>query len=128
VIQTIISRALQAQRGVKTGLYDDSVTTAGAAAIQTLLKAYLANRPPADSARMSFYFTVGTMNQDPRGMLLDGEALFVLSGMSGAVGLFDLFSLMTRSTWIETEAELDKLIPPYSKWQRRLGRFARLLL
>ena len=127
-IQTIIARALQAQRGVKTGLYDDSVTTAGTAAIQTLLKAYLANRPPADSARMSFYFTVGTMNQDPRGMLLDGEALFVLSGMSGAVGLFDLFSLMTRSTWIETEAELDKLIPPYSKWQRRLGRFARLLL
>ena len=77
---------------------------------------------------MSFYLTVGTHNQDPRGMVLDAEAVFVLSGSSAAVGLFDIVSLMARSTWIETEAEMDRLLPPYSKWQRRLGRFARLLL
>ena len=127
-IQSMIARAQQAQRGTRTGLYDDTVSTAAAAATATLLKAYLASRPPADSARMSFYFTVGTQNQDPRGMLLDAEAVFVLSGMSGAIGLFDLYSLMARSTWIETEAEMDRLLPPYSKWQRRIGRFARLVL
>jgi hypothetical protein len=48
--------------------------------------------------------------------------------MSGAVGLFDLYSLLARSTWIETEQDLDRLLPPYKKWQRRLGRFARLVL
>ena len=128
VIQVLIARAAQAQRGTQTGLYDDTVTTAGSAAVGRLLKAYVASRPAADSARLTFYFTIGTQNQDPRGMLLDGEALFVLSGMSGAVGLIDLYSLMARSTWIETEAELDKLLPPYKTWQRRLGRFARLVL
>jgi hypothetical protein len=127
-IQMYIARAQQAQRGTRTGLYDDTLSTAAVAATETLVKAYLASRPPGDSARMSFYFTVGTQNQDPRGMLLDGEAVFVLSGLSAAVGLFDLFSLMARSTWIETEAEMDRLLPPYSKWQRRIGRFSRLVL
>lgn len=128
VIQNFIERVGQARRGTNTGLYDDTTSSAGAAAVAKLLDSYLANRPAADSARMSFYFTMGTQNQDPRGMMLDGEALYVLSGISGAVGLFDLYSLMARSTWIETQAELDRLLPPYDSWQRRLGRFARFVL
>jgi hypothetical protein len=128
VVQALIARARQAERGTRTGLYDDTLTTAGSLAVGRLLQAYQASRPPADSTRLTFYFTVGTQNQDPRGALLDGEAVFVLSGMSGAVGLIDTYSLLARSTWIETEAELDKLLPPYKTWQRRLGRFARLVL
>jgi len=127
-IQAIIERAEQARRGVKTGLYDDTISTATVEAVTKLLRAYFASRPSADSARMTFYLTVGTQNEDPRGQLLDGEAVFVLSGMSAAIGLVDLYSLLARSTWIETEEELDKLIPPYKTWQRRLGRFARLVL
>jgi hypothetical protein len=127
-IRITIQRAEQARRGIKTGLYDDTLSTATVDAVAKLLKAYAASRPSADSARMTFYMTIGTQNEDPRGQLLDGEAVFVLSGMSGAVGLVDLYSLMARSTWIETQEELDKLIPPYKTWQRRLGRFARLVL
>ena len=127
-IQALIARAEQARRGLKTGLYDDTISTAAAAAVSKLLNAYYASRPRADSARMTFYYTVGTQNQDPRGMLLDGEAVFVMSGMTAAGGLVDLYTLMARSTWIETEEELDQLIPPYKTWQRRLGRFARLVL
>ncbi len=128
VIRITIERAEQARRGIKTGLYDDTVSTATVEAVSKLLKAYSASLPPADSARMTFYLTVGTQNEDPRGQLLDGEAVFVLSGMSGAVGVIDLYSLMARSTWIETQEELDRLIPPYKTWQKRLGRFARLVL
>jgi hypothetical protein len=128
VIKAIIQRAEQARRGTKTGLYDDTLSTAAVEDIMKLLGAYSASRPSADSARMTFYLTVGTQNEDPRGQLLDGEAVFVLSGMSAAVGLVDFYSLLARSTWIETKEELDKLIPPYKTWQRRLGRFARLVL
>ena len=128
VIRGLIERAERARRGVKTGLYDDTASTATVEAVQKLLKAYGDSRPRAESARMTFYLTVGTQNEDPRGQLLDGEAVFVLSGMSAAVGLIDLYSLMARSTWIETEEQLDQLIPPYKTWQRRLGRFARLVL
>jgi len=127
-IHTMIERAEQARRGTTTGLYDDSLSTATVDAVVKLLNGYAASRPAADSARMTFYLTIGTQNEDPRGQLLDGEAVFVLSGMSAAVGLVDLYSLMARSTWIETQEELDKLIPPYKTWQRRLGRFARLVL
>jgi hypothetical protein len=127
-IQAIIARAEQARRGMKTGLYDDTISTAAAAAVSKLLRAYFDSRPRSDSTRMTFYFTVGTQNEDPRGMLLDGEAVFVMSGMTAAGGLVDLYSLMARSTWIETEDELNQLIPPYKTWQRRLGRFARLVL
>ena len=77
---------------------------------------------------MSFYLTVGTQNQDPRGMMLDGEAVFVVSGLSAAIGLFDMYSLLARSTWVETQAQLDELLPPYDDWQRRLGRFIRFVL
>ena len=128
VIRTTIERAEQARRGTKTGLYDDTLSTATVDAALKLLKAYAASRPSADSARMTFYLTIGTQNEDPRGQLLDGEAVFLLSGMSAAVGVVDLYSLLARSTWIETKEELDKLIPPYKTWQRRLGRFARLVL
>jgi phosphatidylserine/phosphatidylglycerophosphate/cardiolipin synthase-like enzyme len=127
-IRVTIQRAEQARRGIKTGLYDDTLSTATVDAVAKLLKAYAASRPTADSARMTFYMTIGTQNEDPRGQLLDGEAVFVLSGMSGAAGLVDLYALLARSTWIETQEELDKLIPPYKTWQRRLGRFARLVL
>jgi hypothetical protein len=34
----------------------------------------------APTARATFYLTVGTQNEDPRGQLLDGEAVFVFSG------------------------------------------------
>jgi phosphatidylserine/phosphatidylglycerophosphate/cardiolipin synthase-like enzyme len=124
----LIARAEQARRGLRTGLYDDTISTAAAAAVAKLLDAYYASRPRADSARMTFYYTVGTQNQDPRGMLLDGEAVFVMSGMTAAGGLVDLYTLMARSTWIETDEELNQLIPAYKTWQRRLGRFARLVL
>jgi len=128
VIQAFIEDARRARRGTATGLYDDTTSDATVAAAATLLRGYLKDRPPADSTRMTFYLTIGTQNQDPRGMMLDGEAVFAVSGMSAAVGLIDLYSLLARSTWIETQVELDALLPPYDAWQHRLGRFARFVL
>ena len=127
-IQAIIEGARRARRGTATGLYDDTTTDASVAAATKLLRGYLSERPASDSARMTFYLTIGTQNQDPRGMMLDGEAVFAISGMSGAMGLIDLYSLLARSTWIETQEELDALLPPYESWQHRLGRFARFVL
>ncbi|HEX3157641.1 MAG TPA: hypothetical protein VHQ45_03945 [Gemmatimonadaceae bacterium] len=128
-VQYLLARAAQTRRGVGTGaLAADTLRAALIPAAMALLDAYVAARPPADSARMTFYFTVGTQNQDPRGMMLDGEAVLVASGLNGAIGLFDMYSLLARTTWVETEAELDRLLPPYDNWQRRLGRFVRFVL
>ena len=77
----------------------------------------------ADRRKIGLYFTVGTQNQDPRGMALDGEATLVTSGFQGAAGVVDLYYLMARSTWVETRADLDRLIPVTSSVMTRLARW-----
>ena len=60
--------------------------------------------------------------------MLDGEATMVLSGLPAALGLVDIYTLMARSTWIETAGELDALLPPVTGWMQRIGRRIRFVL
>ena len=59
---------------------------------------------------MSFYFAEGSHNMDQRGLMSDGEAMLIVSGPQAA-GLVDLFYMMARTTWIEREPELNRLLP-----------------
>jgi hypothetical protein len=43
--------------------------------------------------------------------MLDGEATVIVSGFQASAGLVDLFYLMARTTWIEREADIDRLVP-----------------
>ena len=90
-----------------------------------LLRGYELALSEADRKRVSFYFSLGTQNQDLRGEVLDGETTIVVSGFTAAAGLVDLYFLMARSTWIETEAELARDLPPSKRWMRRLARLIR---
>jgi hypothetical protein len=72
--------------------------------------------------RASFYFTVGTQNQDPRGMVMDGEATLVTSGIQGSACVVDLYSLMARSTWVDDRTQLERELPAGSPLIRRLAR------
>jgi hypothetical protein len=102
-----------------------------AAAIQradTLLRGFEQALPESERKNVSFYFTLGNQNQDPRGMLLDGEATVVVSGFHGATGLVDLYFVMARSTWITSRAELDRLLPPRGGFMRRVARLIRVAL
>jgi len=93
-----------------------------------LLRGFEASLPEAERKNVSFYFTLGNQNQDPRGMLLDAEATIVVSGFYGAAGLVDLYFLMARSTWITTQVELDRLLPPRRALTRRIARLIRIAL
>ncbi|MDQ3996078.1 MAG: hypothetical protein M3303_03565, partial [Gemmatimonadota bacterium] len=94
----------------------------------TLLRGFEQSIPEAERRNVSFYFTLGNQNQDPRAMLLDGEATIVVSGFHGAAGLVDLYFLMARSSWITTQAELDRLLPPRGGLMQRIARLIRLAL
>ncbi len=87
-----------------------------------------AARSPSERRRVSFYFTIGTQNQDPRGMMLDGEASLVVSGSQAAVALVDFYFLMARTTWITRQTELDQYVPPYGDFIRWIARKIRLVL
>ena len=87
-----------------------------------------AKTAPEDIENAAAYLTVGSHNMDYRGMMMDGEVLYVTSGGGIMAGVRDLFQIAGVSTWVETLEELEALVPAYSEWQRRVGRFIKYAL
>jgi hypothetical protein len=78
--------------------------------------------------RAVLYMTVGSLNKDARGMMTDGEVLQVTSGPWAIWAISDMWMLTGATTWLESQEELDRLLPPYREWQRRFGRWIRKVL
>jgi len=116
-----VQAAQSANFAEQLGYVTPDVDTLATRSTDTLLRGWEADIPEAERKRVSFYFTLGTHNEDPRGMLLDGEATFVVSGLPAAAGLVDLYYVMARSTWVSSQAELNQLLPPPSGFWRRVA-------
>jgi hypothetical protein len=116
--ESVLARAMQTQAQQSThfaeqlGYTTPDLETAATRSTDTLLRGYEQAIPEAERKQVSFYFALGTQNQDSRGIMLDGEATVLVSGFYAAAGLVDLYNVMARSTWIETPAQLDALLPP----------------
>jgi hypothetical protein len=126
------SMRVQSQQTVKfadqlTWTTPDVDTTAMRSS-DALLTSYEQSRPEGERTRVSFYFSVGTQNQDPRGIASDGEATVVVSGFHAAAGVVDLYYVMTRSQWVTSEEEIDRYLPAPSGFWRRIGRLIRATL
>jgi hypothetical protein len=80
-------------------------------ATDSLLQRFERSLSEAERKQISFYFSLGTQNHDPRGLMLDGEASVIVSGFQASAGLVDLFYLMARTTWIERDSDIDRLVP-----------------
>jgi hypothetical protein len=52
------------------------------------------------------YLTVGSHNQDRRSMMLDGEALVLVSGFESLIGAIDFAMLMGSAHWVGSKEEL----------------------
>ncbi len=75
--------------------------------------------------RTAAYMMVGSANQDYRSMLMDGEVMVVITGRAGIIGLPDMLFLMGASTWVDTEEELEAVLPSYGILKWRIGRMMR---
>ena len=123
----LLARVLQTQSAQSAkfaeqlGYVTPDVDTLATRSNDSLLGGYESDLPEAERKRVSFYFTLGTHNQDPRGMMLDGEATVVVSGLPAAVGLVDLYYLMARTTWVDSRTELDRLLPEPSTFWRKMA-------
>jgi hypothetical protein len=84
--------------------------------------------PAETAARSVLYMTVGSLNKDARGMMTDGEVLQVTAGAWAMWAVSDMWMLTGATTWLESHEELDRLLPPYKQWQRRVGRWVRKLI
>ncbi len=130
----VLARAMRAQSqqtarfAEQLGWTTPDIETEATRSSDAMLRAFEASQSDADRKRVSFYFSVGTQNEDPRGLMTDGEASIIVSGFHAAAGLVDLYFLMARTTWITTEAELAAHLPHRSGLMRRLARAIRFIL
>lgn len=88
-----------------------------------MLRGYERSLAEQDRRRVSFYFSVGSQNQDDRGIVSDGETTLIVSGVAASAGLVDLYFLMARSTWITTERELEAFNPRGSSFTHRIAHW-----
>ena len=120
--RAIESRTRQtAQFAAQLGFTTPDVDTSATRSTDALIRSYEQTLPESEREKVSFYFSLGSQNQDPRGIASDGEAALIVSGVQASAGVVDLFYLMARSSWIETEQELTSLVPPKSRLIQRLA-------
>ena len=74
------------------------------------------------------YFSVGTMNQDYRGKMLDGEAVVVLSGWHGLNGLMDMLFTSGFTKRVTTLEELQQYLPQRGMLPRWIGNLIKYTL
>jgi hypothetical protein len=127
----ILEQSIRAQSRATTRFTEElgepqpDVDTSATRAADALLRGYEERLPESERRRVSFYFSLGTQNQDDRGIVSDGETTVIVSGFQASVGVVDLYYLMARSNWIETTAELERYVPRPSWWMRRLAHWIR---
>lgn len=98
--------------------------TGAVRASDALLQGYEASLSESERRQLSFYFLVGTQNEDPRGLMIDGEASVIVSGFGASAGVVDLFYLMARTTWIDSNADVDRFVP---RPRGLIARFANIV-
>jgi phosphatidylserine/phosphatidylglycerophosphate/cardiolipin synthase-like enzyme len=106
------------------GYVTPKVDSAALRSSDVFLRGYEQSLSESERKAVSFYFILGSQNMDPRGLMSDGEASLIVSGVHAAEGVVDQYYLMTRSTWIDTRAELEQLVP---RPRRLMARIARLI-
>ncbi|MEX0892119.1 MAG: hypothetical protein WEB88_08105 [Gemmatimonadota bacterium] len=77
------------------------------------------------SPRAATYAVVGSQNMDYRGMFMDGEVGVLFTGFASIVPLLDLLFLEGTATPVHDQLTLDRLLPPPTELQRRLGRLVK---
>lgn len=78
--------------------------------------------------RVVFFSMMGSQNQNYRSMIMDGEVAFVASHWPAVIPYMDLVSIVSQSRWFDEPGDLAELLPEYSEWKRRLGRWIKIAL
>ena len=116
-----------ASRSLTTGVAADTLVGDERVAAERPLFEAWNDLPPGLRDEAPLYFSVGSLNKDWRGAALDGEALAVVSGPWALIGWIDFLYLGSRTVWLDDVERMEDLLPPYSNFQRWLGRRLRNL-
>lgn len=120
----LVERGRQLREGI--GVEEEAMAAAlqrvAAAAINPLLDTL----PLGERPRWAFFLMIGSANENYRSMLMDGEAMVLVSGWTSLYAVPDLVLLTGIATWIDDQAELDRRLPRPGRFTRALGRMGRL--
>jgi hypothetical protein len=74
------------------------------------------------------YLTVGSQNEDYRGMIMDGETLFVTGHTWAMLAYLDFVMIMGQTTWIDDVKQLEALLPKQTHFWQWVGWYIKLAL
>jgi hypothetical protein len=118
------ARQLREGAAASEAIMADALQDIGAAVINPILDQVTQE----ERDRWAFFLMIGSPNLDYRSMLLDGEVAVLVSGWTSLHGVLDFLLLTGLVTWVETQAEVDVLLPPLGRARRTLARWIRLTL
>lgn len=93
--------------------------------VAALAGAWRETTSPENRDKAALFLTLGSHNQDFRGTIMDGEALYVVSGGPAMVAYLDFVTILMTTTWVDSVDELNELIPQHSGFWRWVGRHIR---
>ncbi|HSD31865.1 MAG TPA: hypothetical protein VLB49_08145 [Gemmatimonadales bacterium] len=111
-------KQLEGGEGVGEEPMADALQLIGSKIINTVLdslpdSARACPRPQhCPGLRWVFYLQIGSPNQDYRSMVMDGEAATLVTSWTALYGMPDFVLLTGLAAWPETQAQLDRLLPP----------------
>jgi len=85
------------------------------------LEQAFAQLTPAQRDSAVLFLTVGSPNKDARGIFLDGENSFIVSGPWALQAYTEMALLFGMTTWVDNQSQLRALFPAYSERSRRLS-------
>jgi phosphatidylserine/phosphatidylglycerophosphate/cardiolipin synthase-like enzyme len=74
------------------------------------------------------YYTTGSLNMNVRSMALDGEVVGIVEGPWALAPFADFLLFSGAVTWVEGLDDVERLLPPFGTFKRRLGRWLHRLL
>jgi hypothetical protein len=98
-----------------SGLIPSLMEVRDDSAAMTLLGAHearITGQDPEGANRSIWTWTIGSMNQDHRSLVLDGEALVAVGGNGALVSFIDFMFIMAIAEWPDSRADFDSLFPP----------------
>jgi len=128
LLATLRARAKERVQFLSGGPADSLASREESFGQMAALAPYLRARTPAQRDAQVIYLSIGSQNQDDRSLMENGEVLAVISGDAALAGIADYVYLVARATWLETQADLDRSVPPVSKFKHDLARWIRRLI
>lgn len=77
--------------------------------------------------RVMFYTIMGSQNQNFRSMVTDAEDALIVAKWPSVIPYLDAIALVGQSKWVESQSEIDALIPPVHAIQAFIAHWGRLV-